>query len=277
MSDLPTGKGHGRKIVAYGALGVLIAIGVASFSAEFFAPDPLTQDLGRILLAPMSPGHPLGTDHLGRDVFSRVLHGGRSSLIVSVGSAGIAAVLGTVFGMISAVDRRGVIDRSLQIGNDALLAFPTILLAITVAMVLSPGRYQVMFTLAIVFSPVLYRVSRVEARRVIHREFYQVSRMLGTARVPRIVLHLFPNVLPQVIVQSASLAAIAIGTEAALSFLGLGTQPPHPSWGLMLNDARRYLVQAPMLSVFPGIAAALLAFCFQYLSDFLAERIHAVE
>lgn len=274
MSDLRLRERYGPAIVS---LAVLAVLSGAALLADYIVPDPLTQNLDRALLAPLAPGHPLGTDHLGRDVLSRLLHGARSSLIVSVGSAGLAAIIGTVLGMVSAVDRRGAIDRMLQVGNDSVLAFPTILLAITVAMILTPGRYQVTLTLAIVFSPVLFRVSRVEARRVIQKEYYQISRMLGTGRFMRIVLHLLPNVLPQVLVQSASLAAIAIGTEAALSFIGLGTQPPHPSWGLMLSDARRYLVQAPTLSIFPGLAAAVLAFCFQFLSDFLAERFHAVE
>jgi peptide/nickel transport system permease protein len=259
------------------AVGVLLAIGLASVFAGRLVTDPLSQNLDAALLSPFTAGHLLGTDHLGRDVLSRLLYGARNSLLVSVGSAGGAAVLGTTVGTISAIDRRGVLDRLLQIGNDAILAFPTILLAITVAVVFSPGRYQVTLTLAIVFSPVLYRVSRIEARRVIQRDFYQVSRMIGTRPATRIVLHILPNVVPQILVQSASLAAIAIGTEAALSFLGLGTQPPHPSWGLMLNDARRYMAQAPRLSIFPGIATGALAFCFQYLSDDLAARFHLRE
>lgn len=266
-----------RDVPAIIAAGVLIGIGLASLSAGRLVADPLLQNLDRILLPPFSDGHLLGTDHLGRDVLSRLLFGARNSLLVSLGSAGGAAVLGTLVGTISAVDRRGVLDRALQIGNDAILAFPTILLAITVAVVFRPGQYQVMLTLAIVFSPVLYRVSRVEARRVIQNDFYQVSRMMGTPPVVRIVLHILPNVVPQVLVQGASLAAIAIGTEAALSFLGLGTQPPHPSWGLMLNDARRYMAQAPGLSLLPGLAAGILAFCFQYLSDDLAARFHLRE
>ncbi|POR04634.1 hypothetical protein AU468_03170 [Alkalispirochaeta sphaeroplastigenens] len=259
------------------ALGLLVLAGLASLAATPLAGNPLDQDLTRMFLPPLSPGHLLGTDHLGRDVLSRVLHGGRSSFVVSLGSAGIAAVLGTFLGIVSAMDRKGSIDRVLQVLNDAILAFPTILLAITVAILFSPGMYQVTVTLGIVFAPVLYRVSRVEARRVMQQEFYLVSQMLGTGRVLRGILHLLPNLLPQVLVQSASLAALAIGTEAALSFLGLGTQPPHPSWGLMLSDARRYLVDAPYLSVFPGAAAALLAFCFQVLSDYGAEFFHLQE
>lgn len=274
MSGSGGPKGTVSAVVAFAVLCILAAVAAL---ADYLVPDPLTQNLDNVLRGLLYPGHPLGTDHLGRDVLSRLLHGARSSLIVSVGSAGIAGVMGATLGMISAVDRRGIIDRALQICNDAVLAFPTILLAITVAVVLRPGRYQVMFTLAIVFSPVLYRVSRVEARRVIQQEYYQVSRMIGTGRAMRIILHLLPNVLPQVLVQSASLAALAIGTEAALSFLGLGTQPPHPSWGLMLNDARRYLMQAPMLSIVPGMAAAVLAFCFQFLSDHLAGRFQVTE
>jgi peptide/nickel transport system permease protein len=130
-----------------------------------------------------------------------------------------------------------------------------------------------MWTLGVVFIPVVYRVARLETRRTVQTDYYRISRMMGTGALRRVALHIVPAVLPQVVVQSASLAAIAIGTEAALSFLGLGTQPPAASWGLMLNDARRYLTIAPYLSIIPGIAAGLLTFALQYLSDVLARRI----
>lgn len=255
------------------ALFVLVAGAILSAAATALAGDPLLQRLDRMLLPPGSPGHPLGTDNLGRDVLSRLLHGGRSSYLVALGSAAIAGVLGTAVGTVAGLMRSRWMDRTLQILNDGVLAFPTVLLAVTVALVFGPGRLQVMWTLGIVYTPVVYRVARLETRRTVVQDYYHVSYTLGTRPISRAVLHLFPNVIPPVLVQLASLAALAIGTEAALSFLGLGTQPPEPSWGIMLNDARRYMTQAPFLSVFPGLAAGLLTFALQFSSDRLAARL----
>ncbi len=273
MLDSRRGNSRGAAV----ALTVLFLFVAAASLAGVITGDPLTQRLDRALIPPFREGFVRGTDHLGRDLFARLVHGARSSLVVSVGSALIAAVIGTTTGILAAIDRRGGADRVLQLWNDSLLAFPTILMAIAVAAVLEPGRQQVMWTLGVVFSPVLFRVSRSAARQVIHREYYLVSRLLHTPLPFRTLLHMMPNVLPQVIVQSASLAAVAIGTEAALSFLGLGAQPPEPSWGLMLSDARRYLTQAPYLSIVPGVAAGVLAFSFQYLSDRMAGVVTALE
>ncbi|MFW5694087.1 MAG: ABC transporter permease [Alkalispirochaeta sp.] len=256
-----------------GALFVLVAGAVLSVGATAIAGDPLLQRLDRTLLPPGAPGHPLGTDHLGRDVLSRLLHGARSSYMVAMGSAAISGVLGTAVGMVAGLLRSRWMDRALRVFTDGVLAFPTVLLAVTVTLVFGPGRLQVMWTLGIVYTPVVYRVARLETRRSVVQDYYQVSHTLGTGPLGRAVLHVLPNVVPQVLVQSASLAALAIGTEAALSFLGLGAQPPEPSWGIMLNDARRYMTQAPFLSVFPGLAAGLLTFALQFSSDRLAGRL----
>jgi peptide/nickel transport system permease protein len=256
----------------WAALTILIAGLLLSVAAPVLGGDPLVQRLDRTLLPPGSPGHLLGTDNLGRDVLSRLLHGGRSSYLVSIGSAVIAGVIGTTVGMVAGVLKSRSLDRGLQIMNDGVLAFPTILLAVTISLIFGPGRLQVMWTLGIVYAPVVYRVARLETRRLVVQDFYRVSRMMGTGPVGRTALHILPSVLPAVVVQLASLAALAIGTEAALSFLGLGTQPPEPSWGLMLNDARRYMVQAPQLALFPGLAAGALAFSLQFSSDRLAVR-----
>ncbi len=273
MSDSTSPKHYG----VWGAGAVLILFSGAAIMADLFFGDPLTQRFDRILVEPFQPGFLLGTDHLGRDILSRLMYGGRTSLIVSLGSSGIAIVIGAPLGIIAAMDRRGAVDRFLQLVNDSILAFPTILLAIAVAAVLQAGRSQVMWTLGVVFSPVLFRITRSEARKIIHREYYLVSQLLKTPRVIRTILHMLPNIAPPVLIQSASLAAIAIGTEAALSFLGLGTQPPEPSWGLMLSDSRRYLSTHPHLSLIPGIAAGTLAFSFQYLSDQMAAAVTALE
>jgi ABC-type dipeptide/oligopeptide/nickel transport system permease subunit len=258
----------------WAALAILIGGLLLSVAAPAIGGDPLVHRLDRTLLPPGSPGHLLGTDNLGRDVLSRLLHGGRSSYLVAIGSAVIAGVIGTTVGMVAGVVTSRALDRGLQILNDGILAFPTILLAVTISLIFGAGRLQVMWTLGIVYAPVVYRVARLETRRVVVQDFYRVSRMMGTGPLGRTVLHILPSVLPSVIVQLASLAALAIGTEAALSFLGLGTQPPEPSWGLMLNDARRYMVQAPQLALFPGIAAGILAFSLQFSSDRLAVRTH---
>lgn len=255
------------------ALMVLVGGAFLSLAAPRIAGDPLEQRLEATLLPPGSAGHLLGTDNLGRDVLSRLLHGGRSSYLVALGSALVAGVLGTALGMVAGLARSRRLDAGLQMVNDAVLAFPTVLLAVTVSLVFGAGRLQVMWTLGIVFAPVVYRVARLETRRTALQDYYRVGMMMGSRPATRAVLHLLPNVLPQVLVQLASLAALAIGTEAALSFLGLGTQPPEPSWGLMLNDARRYLVQAPYLSLAPGLAAGLLAFALQFSSDRLSQAI----
>lgn len=272
-------KGVGRVVrvdlALWAAIGVFLGGAVLSAAAPLLVGDPLLQRLDQSLLRPGEGGFLFGTDHLGRDVLSRILHGGRSSYAVALGSAAVAGSVGTSLGLLAGLRNWPVLDRLLMILSDALLAFPTVMLAIAVALVLGPGRLQVMWTLGIVYVPVVYRVARIETRRTVLRDFYRVSLMLGTPAMDRAVLHLLPSVLPQVLVQMASLAALAVGTEAALSFLGLGTQPPTPSWGLMLSDARRYLVQAPYLSILPGCAAAGLTASLQLGSDRVARRIAA--
>jgi ABC-type dipeptide/oligopeptide/nickel transport system permease subunit len=273
MSDSINPKSYGAWIAG----AVLILFSAAAILADLLFIDPLTQQLDHVLAKPLQQGFLLGTDHLGRDILSRLMYGGRTSLLVSLGSSGIAIMIGAPLGMIAAIDKHRGIDRALQLINDSILAFPTILLAIAVAAVFQTGRSQVMWTLGVVFSPVLFRITRSEARKIIHREYYLVSQLLQTPRLIRTILHLIPNIAPPVLIQSASLAAIAIGTEAALSFLGLGAQPPEPSWGLMLSDSRRYLSTHVHLSLIPGIAAGLLAFSFQYLSDQMAAAVTALE
>lgn len=260
-------------LLLWGALSVLLLGAGLSLAAPLIVGDPLSQRLDQTLLRPGQGGFLMGTDHLGRDILARILYGARSSYTVALGSSMIAGLIGVTLGMAAGLGNRRILDHLLLVLSDSLLAFPTVMFAITVALVLGPGRLQVMWTLGIVYVPVVYRVARVQTRQTVLQDFYRVSRVLGTPAITRAVLHLIPGVLPQALVQMASLAALAVGTEAALSFLGLGTQPPTPSWGLMLSDARRYLAQAPYLSVLPGLAAACLAATLQLGSDRLARRI----
>lgn len=256
------------------AAGLLVATGlVVALAAEILVGDPLVQRLDATLLPPMSPGHLLGTDSLGRDVLARLVFGARSAYAVAVASAGIALLGGTLVAALAAVADSRALDGVVDVIADVVLSFPTILLALVVGAVLSPGRTQVIFTLGIVYIPVVLRVASLEARRVVRRPDYRLSRALGSSGAVRVSLYVLPAILPQALVQAASLAALAIGTEAALSFLGLGTQPPMASWGLMLSEARRYLAIAPHLSLVPGFTIALLTFGFQYLSDRLGSTI----
>lgn len=250
---------------------LLLLIGIA-LGAPLLFPDPLTQRLDRALLRPGSSGHLLGTDHLGRDVASRIAHGARSSLMAAIGSATIAFSGGMMLGLLDAAGPKPL-RVTLGVLADATLAFPTILLAMTLALVFGRGIGQLSATLGVIYIPVVYRVVRSQARSVTQHDYYRISGALGTGPLGRIVLHLVPHAAPHALVQAAGLAALAIGTEAALSFLGMGAQPPEPSWGLLLSDARRYLGQAPYLSIAPGVAVIAATFSFQYSSDRLAAWI----
>lgn len=255
----------------FAAALLLVQIALA-LGAPLLFPDPLTQRLDRVLLRPGSRGHPLGTDHLGRDVAGRVAHGARSSLVAAFGSAAIAFVGGMALGLIDAAGPKPL-RAVFGVLADATLAFPTILLAMTLALVFGRGVAQLSVVLGSVYIPVVYRVVRSQARPVVALDYYRISRALGTGPIGRVVLHLVPHAAPHALVQASGLAALAIGAEAALSFLGMGAQPPEPSWGLLLSDARRYLGQAPYLTVVPGAAVIVATFSFQYGSDRLAAWI----
>jgi ABC-type dipeptide/oligopeptide/nickel transport system permease subunit len=155
---------------------------------------------------------------------------------------------------------------------DSVLSFPTVLLAITMVAVFGYGITQVMLAVGVIYSPVFARIVRAEALSLSGETYVVASRALGTTPLRTIVLHIIPNMVPRLLVQGSATFALAVVIEASLSFLGLGAQPPTASWGLMLKDARSYLLQAPWLAVFPGVAIGLTVFCFNYLGDVLAER-----
>ena len=242
-------------------------------AAPMIAPhDPIDQNLGD-RFSPSSKAHLLGTDNFGRDILSRVIYGSRSALLVGIVAVSIAVLLGTLVGLIAGLASRWL-DNFLMLMMDSLLSFPTILLAITVVSFLGYGLLQVMLAIGVIFSPVFARLVRAETLAIKTESYVEASRALGTPIVKTVYKHIIPNLLGKVIVQCSITFALTVVIEASLSYLGLGTQPPNPSWGLMLKDARNYLVLAPWMAVYPGMVLALTVLSFNILGDALSEKLN---
>ncbi|MFP4637043.1 MAG: ABC transporter permease [Spirochaetaceae bacterium] len=256
--------------VAYIVLLVFAAIGAPAVTRF----SPVAQDTTVRFAAPGESGHLLGTDDFGRDVFARLVYGSRATLIVGFTSVGIALILGLLIGLAAGLSE-GAADGALMLLMDAVLSFPTVLLAVTVVSVFGYGLVQVMIALGVIFTPVFARLVRAETLAIRREEYVEASRALGSPLLRTIVLHVLPNVLPKIIVQASITFALAVVIEASLSFLGLGTQPPNPSWGLMLKDARNHLLRAPWLALFPGIAVALTVLSLNVIADALSARFSA--
>ena len=252
-----------------GALIVLVAVAAALVGPVLAPYDPADQQLSERLAGP-SRAHPFGLDELGRDIFSRVLAGARISLLVGLAVVSSSALIGLLIGA-TAGYLGGWVDDLIGRVIDVLLAFPGILLAIALVAVLGPSLGNVVLALASIGWVGYARLVRGQVLRVRELDFVQAVRALG-ARTPRILLrHVIPATLPAVIVQASLGMAAAVISEAALSFLGLGVQPPTPSWGTMLAGGRGHLMEAPHLTVFPGLAVALLVLGFNFLGDGLRD------
>jgi peptide/nickel transport system permease protein len=254
-----------------GAAIVLLAV-VAALSAPWVAPyDPASQQLSLRLERP-SVHHPFGLDELGRDIFSRVLAGARISLLVGITVVGISTLVGVSLGAIAGYFG-GWIDDLISRGIDVLLAFPGILLAIALVAVLGPSLTNVVLALSVIGWVGYARLVRGQVLRAREFEFVQAARALGASTARILVRHILPTTMPAVMVQASLGMAGAILAEAALSFLGLGVQPPTPSWGTMLNGGRLHLLDAPHLTIFPGAAIAVLVLGFNFLGDGLRDAI----
>ena len=255
-------------------LGALI-VGITAIAAlvgPFIAPaDPNAQDLALRLAAPSS-AHFFGLDELGRDIFSRLLVGARISLLVGLAVVSVASSVGIMMGAIAGY-YGGRVDMIISRVMDVLLAFPGILLAIALVAVLGPSLTNVVIALSFIGWVGYARLVRAQVLRVREFEYVQAARALG-AGTPRILLrHVIPATMPTVIVQATLGMAGAIIAEASLSFLGLGVQPPTPSWGTMLDAGRSHLFDAPHLTLFPGLAIAILVLGFNFLGDGLRDKI----
>src|SRR5262249_27909657 len=231
--------------------------------------SPSAQDLPMRLEGP-TRAHPFGLDELGRDVLSRILAGARISFLVGIVVVSVSAVVCTVLGGMAGYFG-GVLDDIISGVIDTLLAFPGLLLAIALVAVLGPSLRSVVFALTIIGWVGYARLVRGQVLRAREFEYVQAARGLGAAAPPGLFCHIVPPPIPIVVVQAALGMAGAVISEAALSFLGLGVQPPTPSWGTMLNGGRTHILDAPHLTLFPGIAIALLVLGFNFLGDGLRD------
>jgi peptide/nickel transport system permease protein len=241
--------------------------------APWVAPfDPIKVNVTDSLIPP-SPGHWLGTDDLGRDVLSRVMWGSRVSLSVGAISVSIGLLVGTSLGL-AAGYLGGKFDLLIMRGIDALLAFPALILAIAITSALGPQIQNAMIAIGIVAIPAYARLTRGQVLAVRQREFIVAARTIGASPLRIVTRHIFPNVMNALIVQATLSTAFAILAEAALSFLGLGPQPPYPSWGQDINYSQRYLPNLKWwMSVGPGIAIFTAVFAFNFLGDALRDAL----
>src|SRR5579872_6793199 len=252
-----------------GAVIVLVVIAVAVLGPWIVPFDTSAQDLAMRLVGP-SRAHPLGLDELGRDILARVVAGARISLFVGVAVVSVSASVGTLLGAIAGYFG-GVVDDIVSRVIDVLLAFPGLLLAIALVAVLGPSLGNVLIALTLIGWVGYARLVRGQVLRAREFEYVQAARAMG-ASTPRVLWHhVVPAALPAVVVQATLGMAGAIIGEAALSFLGLGVQPPTPSWGTMLNGGRAHILDAPHLTIFPGIAIALLVLGFNFIGDGLRD------
>jgi peptide/nickel transport system permease protein len=249
---------------------LLVAIGVVAVTARWIAPYGVNKIDVADALRPPSGAHWFGTDELGRDIFSRVLVATDASLQIAVVSVAFAFVVGVTMGVISGY-RGGLLDTVLMRIADVMLAFPLLLLALAIVAILAPGTATTILAIGIVYTPIFARVARASTLSVRVEPFVAVSRTLGTGHLYILGRHILPNIAGPVIVQTSLSLAFAILSEAALSFLGLGIQPPEPSWGRMLFDAQGFVQRAWWMGVFPGAAIFVAALAFNLLGDGLRD------
>ena len=254
-----------------GAVLSLLLVFTATLSLVWTPWSPYEMDLPHKLLPP-SAAHWLGTDVYGRDVASLLLVGARSSILVGVVAVGIGLVVGTALGLLAAA-RRGWMEETIMRLSDFTLAFPAILSAIMMTAVFGPGMVNAIIAIGIYNIPTFTRISRASAHAVWSREYITAARACGKGTWAITWQHVLPNISAVLIVQVTIRFAIAILAEAALSYLGLGTQPPQPSWGRMLAEAQTLLYQAPMLAVYPGVAIALAVLGLNLLGDGLRDLL----
>jgi peptide/nickel transport system permease protein len=251
---------------------LLVAIVLAALFAPYLTEhDPTRLRVRNAFLPPGTPGHLLGTDDLGRDVFSRLLYGARTSLAISLAAAVGAGVIGMLIGLVAGYVRR--LDTPLMLVMDGLMAFPSIVLALVVVAVAGRSQANVAIALVIVFGPPIARVVRSSVLVLREMQYVEAAQSLGVSTLRVMARHLLPNALAPWLVQVTLILAFALLTEAGLSFLGLGGNTQHPSWGGMISEARLNLARAPWLTLYPGIAIAVTVLAVNIMADELRDRL----
>ena len=258
--------------------GALFGLAVVAFfvlialAAPWLAPyDPLATNWSEVRGAP-SAAHLFGSDELGRDVLSRILWGTRASILAGVVSVSISLALGVPIGMAAGYLGRWA-DALISRVTDAMLACPFLILAIALAAFLGPSLTNAMIAIGISATPVFIRLTRAQVLAAKSEDYVEAARALGNPHLRIALRHIFPNIVAPLIVQATLAIAAAVIAEASLSFLGLGQQPPAPSWGSMLNTARNYVDQAPWMAIWPGLSIFLLVLSFNLLGDGLRDAL----
>lgn len=260
-----------RKSALFGLAVVLFMLFIAAFAPLLAPYDPNAQSWTAVRQAP-SLAHWMGTDELGRDILSRIIWGARASLLAGLTSVAIAIAIGVPLGL-TAGFLGGFADGLISRFTDALLACPSLILAIALASFLGPSLTNAMIAIGITATPIFIRLSRGQVLSIRNEEYVEAASVVGNPRWRIAVRHILPNILPQLTVQATLTIASAIISEASLSFLGLGLQPPDPSWGSMLNTAQRYISSAPWMAMWPGIAIFSTVLAFNLLGDGLRDAL----
>ena len=260
-----------RRGAIVGLVVVVIFIVLAVFSPWIAPQDPIATSWSAIRQAP-SVEHWFGTDELGRDVLSRVIWGTRASLLAGVVSVSISLMLGVPIGL-AAGFVGGIVDTIVMRITDAFLACPFLILAIALAAFLGPSLVNAMIAIGVSATPIFVRLTRAQVLNVKVEDYIEAARAVGNPPWRIAVRHVVPNVAAPLIVQATLAIAAAIIAEASLSFLGLGQQPPAPSWGSMLNTAKNYIDNAPWMAIWPGLAIFLLVLSFNLLGDGLRDAL----
>ncbi|TVR89951.1 MAG: ABC transporter permease [Trueperaceae bacterium] len=251
-------------------LVILLVFAALALLAPVIAPYGVAEVNFSRLRAPPSADHWLGTDELGRDTFTRVVYGARISLTVGLGSVFIALFAGSLLGMLAGF-LGGWFDEVVMRVMDAMLSLPFLVLAIALAAILGPNLQNTILAIAIVSTPPFARLTRGQVLSEKERDYVQASAALGARWTRTLLRHILPNILSVIIVQASLATAIAVLAESALSFLGLGVQPPTPSWGSMLNTSRGYLATQPWMAFSPGIAIFLVVLALNLVGDGLRD------
>jgi peptide/nickel transport system permease protein len=254
------------------AFCILVTFILVAIFAPLIAPfDPITPNFRSVRSAP-SMINWLGTDELGRDVLSRVIWGARSSLLAAIIPVTIALCVSVPLGLLAGY-MRGIIDLVLMRLTDAMLAIPFLIIAIALAAFLGPSLFNAMIAIGVAALPTFIRLSRATVLSIVAEDYIEAARAVGNSSFRIAWRHVIPNIVPPLLIQASLTIAAAIVAEASLSFLGLGQQPPSPSWGSMLNAAQRYLPVAPWMAIFPGVVIFVLVMALNLLGDGLRDAL----
>jgi peptide/nickel transport system permease protein len=260
-----------RKGAIFGLVIIVLFLALAVFAPLLTPYDPIAQNWTSVRKPP-SASHWFGTDDVGRDILVRVIFGARASLMAGVISVGIALSIGVPLGL-AAGYLGGFLDGLISRFTDAMLACPFLILAIALAAFLGPSLGNAMIAIGVTTTPIFVRLTRGQVMSVKVEDYVEAARAVGNPRWRIALVHILPNILPALLVQATLSIAAAIIAEAALSFLGLGQQPPAPSWGSMLNSAQRFLVNEPWMAVWPGLAMFLTVLSFNLVGDGLRDAL----